>query len=64
MPRHAKPKLDNTILEMAVRGYEAERDRISAAMAEIRSAAWSTRFKWDFDSGSGHGSLRLPKSAP
>jgi hypothetical protein len=37
MPRHAKPKLDNTILEMAVRGYEAERDRISAAMAEIRA---------------------------
>jgi hypothetical protein len=37
MPRHAQPKLDNTILEMAVRGYEAERDRISAAMAEIRT---------------------------
>jgi hypothetical protein len=37
MPRHAQPKLDNTILEMAVRGYEAERDRISAAMAEIRA---------------------------
>jgi hypothetical protein len=37
MPRHAKPKLDNSILEMAVRGYEAERDRIGAAMAEIRA---------------------------
>jgi hypothetical protein len=37
MPRHAQPKLDHTILEMAVRGYEAERDRISAAMAEIRT---------------------------
>jgi hypothetical protein len=37
MPRHAQPKLDNSILEMAVRGYEAERDRISAAMAEIRA---------------------------
>ena len=37
MPRHAKPKLDNTILEMAVRGYEAERDRLTAAMAEIRA---------------------------
>jgi hypothetical protein len=37
MPRHAQPKLDNTILEMAVRGYEAERDRLSAAMAEIRA---------------------------
>jgi hypothetical protein len=37
MPRHAQPKLDNSILEMAVRGYEAERDRISMAMAEIRA---------------------------
>jgi hypothetical protein len=37
MPRQAQPKLDNSILEMAVRGYEAERDRISAAMAEIRA---------------------------
>jgi hypothetical protein len=36
MPRHAQPKLDHSILEMAVRGYEAERDRISAAMAEIQ----------------------------
>ena len=37
MPRHAQPKLDHSILEMAVRGYEAERDRISAAMAEIQT---------------------------
>lgn len=37
MPRHAQPKLDSSILEMAVRGYEAERDRISAAMAEIQA---------------------------
>jgi hypothetical protein len=37
MPRHAQSKLDNNILEMAVRGYEAERDRISAAMAEIQA---------------------------
>jgi len=37
MPRHAQPKLDNAILEMAVRGYEAERDRISAAIVEIRA---------------------------
>src|ERR1700684_1183037 len=37
MPRHAQPKLDYTILEMAVRGYEAERDRISRAMGEIRA---------------------------
>jgi hypothetical protein len=37
MPRHAQPKLDHAILEMAIRGYEAERDRISAAMAEIRT---------------------------
>jgi hypothetical protein len=37
MPRHAQPKLDNTLLEMAVRGYEAERNRISAAMDEIRA---------------------------
>lgn len=37
MPRHAQPKLDHSILEMAVRGYEAERDRITSAIAEIRA---------------------------
>jgi len=37
MPRRAKTKLDSSILEMAVRGYEAERDRITAVMAGIQA---------------------------
>jgi len=37
MPRHAQLKLDHTTLEMAVRGYEAERARITAAITEIRA---------------------------
>src|ERR1700683_850758 len=37
MPRHAQSKLDHSILEMAVRGYEAKGDRNSAAMAAIQN---------------------------
>jgi hypothetical protein len=37
MPRQTSPKLDVGILEMAVRGYEAERDRINDAIAAIQA---------------------------
>lgn len=37
MPRQAQPKVDNTILEMALVGYQSQLDRLSAKMAEIRA---------------------------
>jgi hypothetical protein len=36
MPRQAKPK-DNTLLEMAIVGYQSELDKISAKIAEINA---------------------------
>jgi|CZKX01.1.fsa_nt_gi hypothetical protein len=36
MPRHAQPKVDSTILEMAIVGYQSERERISAKIADIK----------------------------
>jgi hypothetical protein len=35
MPRQAKPK-DNTLLEMAIVGYQSEANRISAKIADIK----------------------------
>lgn len=35
MPRHAKPK-DNTLLEMAIVGYQSEVAKISAKIADIK----------------------------
>jgi len=37
MPRQAQPKVDNTILEMAIVGYQSQIDRLSAKMGEIRT---------------------------
>ena len=37
MPRHARPKVDNTILEMAIVGYQSEVGRISAKIADIKA---------------------------
>jgi len=37
MPRQAPPKVDNTILEMALVGYQSQLDRLSERMAEIRA---------------------------
>jgi len=37
MARHAQPKIDNAILEMAIVGYQNELTRISARMTEIRA---------------------------
>jgi hypothetical protein len=37
MPRHARPKVDNTILEMAIVGYQSELKRISAKIADIKT---------------------------
>jgi hypothetical protein len=37
MPRHSHSKVDNTILEMAIVGYQEQLDRLTAKMAEIRA---------------------------
>jgi hypothetical protein len=37
MPRQAQPKVDHTILEMALVGYQSQLDKLSAKMAEIRA---------------------------
>ena len=37
MPRQAQKKVDHTILEMAIIGYQSERDRISAKIADIQA---------------------------
>jgi hypothetical protein len=37
MPRHAQPKVDSTILEMAIVGYQSEVKRISAKIADIKA---------------------------
>jgi len=37
MPRPAKPRIDKTILEMAIVGYESRRDEISAKIAAINA---------------------------
>ena len=36
MPRHAQPK-DNTLLEMAILGYQSEHARLSARIADIKT---------------------------
>ena len=37
MPRQARPKVDHTILEMALVGYQSEVDKITARIAEIKA---------------------------
>jgi len=37
MPRQAKPKVDNTILEMAIVGYQSQLEMISAKIADIKA---------------------------
>jgi hypothetical protein len=37
MPRHAQPKVDSTILEMALVGYQSELERVSAKIADIKA---------------------------
>jgi len=37
MPRHPQPKVDSTILEMAIVGYQSEIVKISAKIADIKS---------------------------
>jgi len=37
MPRRAQPKVDNTIFEMAIVGYQSEIERISAKIADIKA---------------------------
>jgi hypothetical protein len=37
MPRQAKPKVDSTILEMAIVGYESQLGQISAKIADIKA---------------------------
>ena len=37
MPRQAQPKVDKTILEMAIVGYQSEIERISAKIADIKT---------------------------
>ena len=37
MPRHAQPKVDSTILEMAIVGYQSEMMKISARIADIKT---------------------------
>jgi hypothetical protein len=37
MPRQAQRKVDNTILEMAVIGYQRELERLSAKIADIKA---------------------------
>ena len=36
MPRRAQPKVDSTILEMAILGYQSEHARLSAKIADIK----------------------------
>jgi hypothetical protein len=36
MPRQAQPKVDSTILEMAIVGYQSEVEKISAKIADIK----------------------------
>ena len=37
MPRQAQPKVDATILEMAIVGYQSEVEKISAKIADIKA---------------------------
>jgi len=37
MPRQAQPKVDNTILEMAIVGYQEQLGRLTAKIAEIKA---------------------------
>jgi hypothetical protein len=37
MPRQAKSKVDSTILEMAIVGYQSEIEKISAKIADIKT---------------------------
>jgi len=37
MPRQAQPKVDNTILEMAIVGYESQLEELSAKIADIKA---------------------------
>ena len=37
MPRHAQPKVDTTLLEMAIVGYQSEVEKISAKIADIKA---------------------------
>jgi hypothetical protein len=37
MPRQAQPKVDNTILEMAIVGYQSQIERISAKIADVKA---------------------------
>jgi len=37
MPRHAQPKVDRTILEMAIVGYQSEVEKISAKIADVQA---------------------------
>jgi hypothetical protein len=37
MPRQARPRVDSTILEMAILGYQREVERISAKIADIKA---------------------------
>ena len=37
MPRHAQPKVDSTILEMAIVGYQSRLETISVKIADIKT---------------------------
>jgi hypothetical protein len=37
MPRVAQPKLDNTILEMAIVGYQSQLEQLAAKIGEIKA---------------------------
>lgn len=37
MPRQAQPRVDNTILEMAIVGYQSQIEKISAKIADIKA---------------------------
>jgi hypothetical protein len=37
MPRQAQPKVDHTILEMAIVGYRSQLEKLSAKMADIEA---------------------------
>jgi len=37
MPKQAPPKVDNTVLEMAIVGYQSELERVSAKIADIKA---------------------------
>jgi hypothetical protein len=37
MPRQAQPRVDSTILEMAIVGYQSEVEKISAKIADIKA---------------------------